>query len=373
MASGSSRCATTASASPRRTSRVCSAASSAAATRAASAARDSGCTSSRRSCRGTAARCASSRRSAAARRSSCTCRRRRGWLRTRSSPRPRRARTCRPRAVGGGARLGADRCCLVPVTRAHAYAIAAAWPTRSGRPMSPRPLPLLLLLACLPCACKHGSSDAILLRASSMSPPPGAFAVSRRVEARVALDTDVDPASISAATCRVERVDGGGPEATTQTYDQAARLLTIAPVHALAPFTAYRVRLGDLRAANGVPFANEVEWSFTTDGMPVWERSAALAPGRLLACEPSRRGGVLVVWEAPDRMLQCARGDGAGWSSAVEVGITDAYLADVADDTRGRDVVAANTPDGSLHVATAAAGFVFGPAETVATTVFAHV
>src|SRR5688500_5170930 len=112
----------------------------------------------------------------------------------------------------------------------------------------------LISAAALLVACSGGASRPADVRTTSLSPAPGSTNVSRRVDVRTAFDADVDPASISPATCRIERGDGSGPEGTTTTYDAAARLPPITPVRALAPRTAYqRVLSRRLRTAGGAP------------------------------------------------------------------------------------------------------------------------
>jgi hypothetical protein len=234
--------------------------------------------------------------------------------------------------------------------------------------VSARPsVPVALALAGLLAACHGDRQRSANVRATSLSPPPDAVSVSRRVEIQTVFDQDIDPASANPIACRLEQLDAW-PEPVDVAYEPSSRLLTLTPQHALRPLTTYRVLLTRaLRVPSGAPFASEIEWSFTTNSDAVWDRAADLALGTLLACEPSRRGGVLALWAAPDTSLQVAYGDGAVWSAPLPVGITDVLVADVADDETGRIAVAAITRNGDVLVASAPNGTTFAAPETLGT------
>jgi hypothetical protein len=226
----------------------------------------------------------------------------------------------------------------------------------------------LSFLGCLAAlaACSRDGASAPLLRLTSISPPPGATDVSRRVVIRCVVQHDVDAASVNTSSCQVAQL-GFGPEPADVTFDPATRLLTIAPRRTLARSTTYRVQLSqDLRSTSGAPFLNTIDWDFTTNGDAAWDFSAKIGDGTLLACEPSRRGGVLAVWKTPDTALQFSHFDGAAWSPPVLVGISNVESADVADDTTGRVVVAATIGTvGQVLVTRSLDGAAFSPTEAV--------
>ncbi len=232
-----------------------------------------------------------------------------------------------------------------------------------------KPLPLLALalgaFAWSTAACDSGGSRTADVRTTSIVPPPGAFDVSRRTDVRVVFTRDVDPASCTAATCRFETL-AGAAVATDLAYDAAARQLTMTPQRALEPLATYRVRLlRGLRDASGAAFANESDWTFTTDGAPVWDRAVDVAAGTLLACERARDGGALAVWQTPALFVELAHFDGASWSTPVRLAQSALRGAAVAEDGTGRIVVAMTTTQGTVQVTTGALATPFSAPEAV--------
>jgi hypothetical protein len=216
-------------------------------------------------------------------------------------------------------------------------------------------------------ACNPSRQRTVPVTAESISPAPGSTGVSRRIEMRVVFDRDVDPASIDSGSCRITQIGplaatgtfpvSGQPPILIPSYDAAARLLTLQPLHPLVRNGIYRIELTTrLRVSTGEAFARPITWELTTDATPVFDVAFDLDAGTLLACEPSRRGGALVVLAAPDQSLMYRRYENNEWLPARFVGISDVIAADVADDTSGRVVVAAVTRTGQVRVATCTTG-----------------
>lgn len=234
----------------------------------------------------------------------------------------------------------------------------------------------LALVATLFAACNPTRTRSVPVTAESISPAPGSTNVSRRVEMRVVFNRDVDPASINPVSCRITKV---GPLAATgsaagslfvseqflpltTSYDAAARLLTMQPMRPLDRGGIYRVELTTrLRVPTGEPFAQPITWELRANDDAVFDTAYDLDAGTLLACEPSRRGGALVVLAYPDKSLLYRHYDGNAWTSGRFVGIDDVIAADIADDPSGRVVVAAITSAGEVRVATATTGAFSAP------------
>jgi hypothetical protein len=228
-------------------------------------------------------------------------------------------------------------------------------------------------------ACEPSRQRRVPVSASSVSPAPGAASVPRRVEMRVVFNRDVDPWSINSSTCRIAMAGAGSatsllpPPILIPTYDAATRLLTLRPLAPLAPLTKYRVDLtSQLRVPTGESFARPIQWDLTTDANPVFEFGVEFDYGTLLACEPSRSGGALAVFNTPgDSSLRLRRFTGSEWLPPSTIGISEAVAADVADDATGRVVVAAITRTGEVRVAASSTG-VFPTPENLGTTGSEH-
>jgi fibronectin type 3 domain-containing protein len=103
---------------------------------------------------------------------------------------------------------------------------------------------------------------------TAVSPASGATGQARTVQPTATFSKDMDAATITGSSFRLERPDGSSVAATVS-YDAATRVAKLAPSTSLAYATAYTARLTTaVTAADGAALAAPVAWSFTTADPP---------------------------------------------------------------------------------------------------------
>jgi hypothetical protein len=244
--------------------------------------------------------------------------------------------------------------------------------------MSPRIAALLLGLVVA--ACDSGGSTTPIAPAGPLTvrdvdPQPAATGVSRRAIARITFDGELDPTSATPERCYLER-PGVGPLIGEVRWDATTRTLSILAATTLLPDTWYRANVTEgLRSTGGAELTS-FSWSFTTGDDATWDRASDFGEGELLACEPSRVGGMLVMSRAGDGSTWFTRGSDGAWLESAPLELPNVRTVAVTDDSGGAVVVAAATlpfQNASLWLVRHMGGTAFFPPEPLDNGWFDHV
>ena len=101
------------------------------------------------------------------------------------------------------------------------------------------------------------------LQVTDRTPAPFATGISPAAVVRAVFARDVDAATLTATSFRLEG-PGGASVPASVSYDAASRTASLTPAAPLALLTGYTATLaGTIRAADGAPLA-DTSWSFTT-------------------------------------------------------------------------------------------------------------
>jgi len=112
----------------------------------------------------------------------------------------------------------------------------------------------------------HTAAEAVAPQVQSVSPANGATGVPLGSTVSAVFDQDMDAATLSGASFKLERTAGGSAVAASITYNPGQKKVILTPTSALSPETEYRATLtGAIQGDNGLGLAGTpYTWTFTT-------------------------------------------------------------------------------------------------------------